>query len=88
MKSLCNPTLYRAPDAWGRDNTSIRQVFEVEASDVRTVRMNYQGYRQPGRIISNEDVGKVIEVITCPRDPLYNCWYFGTVLPGYEGYPK
>ena len=80
MKRLSEPRYHTGANAWGADTTTIRTAYVVEQSDVGQLKGNYGGYGQPGKIISHEDVGKVLEVITCPRDRAYNCWYWGSIF--------
>lgn len=88
MKKLNDPRKFTAPNAWGRDDTSLRQAFIIEPSDVGMLKADYGGHRQPARMISTSDVGRVIEVTTYPGQN-YRCWSFGSVFQDIrdsEGY--
>lgn len=61
------------PNAWGRDCTTIRQRFEIEASDIGKSRSDYLGHNRPARVFVRDDVGREIEVMTAPG---YHCWAF------------
>lgn len=77
MKALeATPRKVVAANAWGRNDTTFRQTFEVESSDVGTTKSNYLGQGQPGYTFRGSDVGRVIEVITAPN---YMCWAFNTM---------
>ncbi len=85
MLAITNRMTHKGRNAWGRDIITTRQAFIVEAEDVRKVKDNYGGHGQPGRMFTEEDVGRVIEVITDPKDPAYVSWYFGSILPEAKG---
>lgn len=85
MLAITNRMTHKGRNAWGRDCITTRQAFIVEAEDVRKVKENYGGHGQHGRMFTEEDVGRVIEVITDPKDPAYVSWYFGSILPEAKG---
>lgn len=85
MLAITNRMAHKGVSAWGCDSKTIRQAFIVEADDVNKVKDNYGGYRQPGRMFTSGDVGRVVEVITDPKDAAYVSWYFGSVLPEAKG---
>lgn len=81
MKKLSEKRKFTAPNAWGRDDTSLRQAFQVEESDVGRAMDNYGGHRRPAYTFTQADVGQVIEITTYPSDINYSCWGFGSVFP-------
>lgn len=81
MKKLSEKRKVTAPNAWGRDDTSLRQAFQVEESDVGRTMDNYGGHRRPAYTFTRADVGRVIEVITYSTNNNYCCWSFGSMFP-------
>lgn len=85
MKRLSEPRHHNGANAWGADSPTIRTAYVVEQSDVGTFRANYGGFGQPPKLITQQDVGRVLEVITCPRDRAYTCWGWGSI---FDDIPK
>lgn len=70
MKTLGKPRKVTAPNAWGRDDTTMRQQYEVEESDVGVKRHHFLGLDHRDYTFTRADVGRVIEQIQG------GCWYF------------
>lgn len=81
MKKVTEPRKFTAPSAWGRDSTTTRQAFAVEASDVGKFRPNYLGHGCRAYQFTRKDVGRVLEDITMPGAPShYHSWSWGSVF--------
>ena len=68
------------PNAWGRDQTTTRERYQVETCDVGTVRPNYLGFQYKDYKFTEDDVGKVIETITYINS--YASWAFCDISRG------
>jgi hypothetical protein len=73
MKPTTEPKKVTAPNAWGRDDTTMRQRFAVEEADVNKVREHYLGMNHKSYLFRHSDVGREIEGISSPG---YTSWSF------------
>lgn len=62
MKLIENGQYKTVQSAWGRDIRSKMDIYEVEKSDVGTVRKNYRGYQYAEYEFTYADVGRQIAV--------------------------
>jgi len=73
MKEIDKPRKVTLPNAWGRDDTTMRQRFVIEEADVNKVREHYIGMHHKSYMFRRGDVGREIEVISSPG---YTSWSF------------
>lgn len=73
MKSLAPIKKVTMANAWGRDQTTWRESFTVEDSDVGQTFAHYLGHNHKDYRMTRADVGRTLEVITAPA---YRCWSF------------
>lgn len=77
MKKLTETQRKKVSNAWGRDVIVENTDYEIESSDVGTVRMNHNGnqksasYNTEYKFVAS-DVGRKIRVDSAPD----GCWYF------------
>ena len=73
MKALTTIKRTTSSNAWGRDVSINKQIFEIEAADIGKELPNYLGHGQKSKLLAQCDLGKTIEVMT---DTGYHCWSF------------
>jgi hypothetical protein len=72
MKVLTQPrSVRRSTNCGGPDQTFTVQFFEIEPSDVGQLLDDYQGHRQRAHLITADEVGREVEVLT--QGPGYRC---------------